>query len=175
MPAQHTPSPAEDPVKERAHFLELLRQFHNAMLVTHKSEDRLRARPMAVAKIEEDGRMWFLTDAESAKAHEIEKDTRVHIVCQNDRSAYLSLSGHAELVHDRAKVDDVWKEPYKVWFPGGKDDPHIALISVVPEDGEYWDNEGTNKFKYLFEAAKSYVTGHVPEVKEGEQHGRVPL
>ncbi len=76
-PAEHAPSE-----KERAHFLQLLHQFHTAMLVTHESEDRLRARPMAVAKIEDDGKLWFLTDAENAKAHEIERDTRVHIVCQ---------------------------------------------------------------------------------------------
>ncbi len=164
------------PVSEQqGHFRKLLQQFHTAMLVTHAGEDRLRARPMAVAEAEEDGRVWFLTHAESAKAHEIETDTRVHIVCQNDRSVYLSLSGHADLVHDRAKMDEVWKEPFKVWFPGGKDDPHLVLIAVRPEEGEFWDNEGTNKIKYLLGAVKAYATGTTPEIKEGEQHGHVPL
>ena len=175
MPAEHTPTPAAEPAAERAHFLKLLHEFHTAMLVTHIGEDRLRARPMAVAHIEENGRMWFFSDDHSAKAHEIETDTRVHIVCQHDRSAYLSLDGHAELVHDRAKVAELWKEPFQVWFPGGKDDPNIVLIGVTPEVGEYWDNEGQHKLKYLFESVKAYVTKTVPEVKEGEQHGRVDL
>ncbi len=167
----------QTPAQEREHFFKLLHQFHTAMLVTHVGEDRLRARPMAVAKAEDgdEGRVWFLTHAESAKAHEIDVDTRVHLVCQNDRSAYLSLSGHAELVHNRAKVEELWQEPFKVWFPGGKDDPHLVLIAVRPEEGEYWDNEGTNKMKYIFGAVKAYVTHSTPEIAEGEQHGRVPL
>ena len=175
MPAEHTQTPAAEPAAERAHFLSLLRQFHTAMLVTHVGGDQLRARPMAVAHVEDDGKVWFLSGDDTAKTHEIETDTRVHIVCQHDRSAYLSLDGLAELSHDRAKIAEVWQEPYKVWFPGGKDDPSIVLIGVTPVTGEYWDNEGQHKLKYLFEAVKAYVTKTVPEVKEGEQHGRVEL
>ncbi len=168
-------TPAQTPVQEREHLLKLLQQFHTAMLVTHAGADRLRARPMAVAKVEEDGRVWFLTDVDSAKAHEIETDTRVHLVCQHDRSAYLSLSGHADLVRDRVKVDEVWQAPFKVWFPGGKDDPKLVLIAVRPEEGEYWDNEGVNKLKYLFGALKAYATHTTPEIAEGRQHGQVSL
>jgi general stress protein 26 len=161
--------------EQREHFHKLLKQFSTAMLVTHAGLDRLRARPMAIAQVEDDCRVWFITGAESAKAHEIEADTRVHIICQNDRSAYLSLGGRAELVRDRAKVTELWREPFRVWFPGGKDDPNIELIVVRPEEGEFWDNEGFNKIKYLLESAKAYATGKTPEVVEGEQHGRVQL
>ena len=166
-----TPPPAE----QREHFHKLLKQFNTAMLVTHAGEGRLRARPMVVAQVEDDGRVWFITGAETAKTHEIEADTRVHIICQNDRSAYLSLSGRADLVRDRAKAAELWQEPFRVWFPGGKDDPNIELIVVRPEEGEFWDNEGFNKVKYLFESAKAHVSGKTPEVAEGEQHGRVRL
>ena len=161
--------------EQREHFHKLLKQFHTAMLVTHAGEGRLRARPMAIAQVEDDCRVWFITGAESAKTHEIEADTHVHVICQNDRSAYLSLSGRAELVRDRAKIGELWQEPFRVWFPEGKDDPNIELIAVRPEEGEFWDNEGFNKIKYLFESAKAYVTGQTPEVAEGEQHGVVQL
>ncbi len=145
------------------------------MLVTHAGDEHLRARPMAIAQVEEDCRIWFITGAETGKVHEIESDTRVHIVCQNDRSAYLSLSGRADLVRDRAKVAELWQEPFRVWFPKGKDDPNIELIAVRPDEGEFWDNEGFNKIQYLFETAKAYATGKTPEIEEGEQHGRVKL
>ena len=157
------------------HFRKLLKEFHTAMLVTHGSDEKLRARPMAIAQVEDDGRVWFITGAETAKTHEIEKDTRVHLVCQNDRSAYLSMSGRADLVRDRAKVAELWQEPFRVWFPGGKDDPNIELIAIRPEDGEFWDNEGFNKVSYLFETAKAYMKGTTPGIKEGDQHGRVKL
>jgi general stress protein 26 len=157
------------------HFHKLLSQFHTAMLVTHVENGQLRARPMAIARVDDDCRIWFITTAESAKSHEIEADTHVHIVCQKDRSAYLSLSGRAALVRDRSMIRDLWKEPFRVWFPEGKDDPSIELIVVNPQEGEFWDNEGLNKIKYLFSAAKAYVTGTTPAVEEGEQHGRVKL
>ena len=124
---------------------------------------------------DDDGGVWFITGAETAKTHEIEADTRVHIICQNDRSAYLSLSGRADLVRDRAKAAELWQAPFRVWVPGSKDDPNIELIVVRPEEGGFWDNEDFNKIKHLFESAKAQLSGKTPEVAEGEQHGRVRL
>ena len=130
---------------------------------------------MAFAQIEDSGRAWFITSIDTAKGHEIESDTRVHLVCQDDHSAYLSLSGRASLDRNRAKIEEVWKEPFKVWFPGGKDDPEIALIAVTLDEAEFWDNQGQNKIRYLFETTKAYFTGTTPATKEGDQHAFVKL
>jgi general stress protein 26 len=164
-----TPSPAE----ERQHFRDLLKNFKTAMLVTRGPDESLRARPMAVARVDADGGVWFITAADSAKVHEMEVDQNVHIVCQDDHSAYLSLGGRAELRTDAHLIDQLWQEPFRVWFPGGRDDPNIALIRVHPHQGEYWDSGGFLKIKYLFESARAYATGTTPEMEDGEQHGRV--
>ena len=87
------------------------------MLVTHSPEGHLRARPMAVARIEDDCSMWFITSPDSSKTLEIGTNANVLIVCQNDYRAYLSMSGQAAPVHDRAKISELWQEPFKVWFP----------------------------------------------------------
>jgi len=166
-----TASPAE----QREHIYKLLKGFRTAMLVTHGDEDHLRVRPMAIAQVEENGQVWFVTSSETAKAHEIEHDSRVHLVCQNDQSAYLSIGGRGRLVHDKAKLAQVWNEMMKVWFPEGQDDPTIALIAVTPEEGEFWDNGGVHKFKYLFESAKAYLTGTTPDLEEGKEHGMARL
>ena len=76
---------------------------------------------------------------------------------------------------DRAKIDEFWKEVYKVWFPKGKEDPELTLVAVEPSEGEYWDDEGFKRIKYLFEAAKAYATGTKPEIDEGEEHAKVRL
>src|SRR5438477_7370528 len=133
------------PENDTQKFYELLKDFKTAMLITHAGNDKLRARPMAIAQIEPNCRLWFLSGLETAKTHEIEADTHVHIVCQNDRTAYISLEGRATLVRNRAKVEELWNEAYRIWFPLGKDDPDICLISVAPGEGEYWDNEGFNQ------------------------------
>jgi general stress protein 26 len=160
---------------EAKKFHDLLVKFETAMLVTRSNERALRARPMAVAKVDDDCTIWFLSLHESGKVHEIEVDPHVAVTCQKDRDTYLSLSGRAELTRDRAQVEQVWNESYKVWFPGGKDDPDLLLIGVEPEEGEFWDQKGTNKLKYLFEAARAYATGTRPRIEEGDQHGKARL
>jgi len=161
------------PESQNEKFHEMLCDFNTAMLVTHISPQRMHARPMAIAKIEENCDLWFLSAEHTLKVDEVRADPRVLVICQKDRSNYLSLSGTALAVHDRTELDRLWSEPFKVWFPKGKDDPNICLIRVEVERGEYWDNSGINKARYLFEAVKSYVTGTTPKIVEGEQHGKV--
>jgi len=163
------------PAEQLEHFISLLRKFSTAMLVTHTGDHGFHARPMAFAEIEDDGRLWFITSADTAKVHEIEMDSQVHIIAQNSHSAFLSLSGRASIIADREKIADLWSEPFRVWFPEGKDDPHIELIAVRPERGEFWDSTGANRYKYLWEAAKAYFGGTTPDIDEGNMHGKVEL
>ncbi|HYR57386.1 MAG TPA: pyridoxamine 5'-phosphate oxidase family protein, partial [Chthoniobacteraceae bacterium] len=147
------------PSVQRDHFISLLKNFHTVMLVTLAGENQFHARPMAIARVEDDGRLWFITAAETAKVHEIEFDSHVFLTAQHGNSAFVSLTGRASLVADREKIAELWAERFRVWFPGGKDDPNIELITVRPERGEFWDSTGLNRCKYLWEAARAYVTG----------------
>ena len=102
-------------------------------------------------------------------------DSHAYLTAQDGDRAFLTLSGRASLIEDPEKVHEIWDERFKVWFPGGKDDPNIELISVQPESGEYWDTTGGKGVKYLWEAAKAYVSGTTPDIDEPDQHGRVRL
>lgn len=159
--------------KQTKHLRELMGSFSTAMLITRTAEDGLHARPMAVADLDDSLDLWFVS-GEGVKVDEIVHDTRAHVVCQKDHSAYLSLSGTARVIRDRNKVEDLWKEAFRVWFPDGKDDPNLILIQFVPEKAEYWDNTGFNKMAYLWKSAKAYVTGKQPEISE-EEHAVVTL
>jgi len=161
--------------EKREHFISLLRQFDTVMLVTLNSEHEFHGRPMAVAAVDPDGRIWFLTGKGTAKVHEIEMDSHAYLTAQDGDSAFLTLTGRASLIDDSEKVHELWQEGYKVWFPGGKDDPDIEVIAVRPEFGEYWDTTGGLRAKYYWEAAKAYVTGTTPDPGETGQHGRVKL
>src|SRR3954471_868765 len=124
------------------HLLEVIDNFDTAMLVTRTSDGALRSRPLAVADCREDGTIYFATSSDSGKVAELEDDPHVNVTLQNDRQ-YVSLTGRAEVVDDRALVDRLWSEHWKVWFPEGKDDPSLRLLAVHPEMAEYWDNAGT--------------------------------
>jgi len=160
---------------ETEKFFELLQGFKTAVLITHGRETHFRARPMAIARIEKNCDLWFITGRDSAKVHEIQEDTRVQVVCQDGRASCLSIAGLASLSHDRNMIQEAWQAEYKAWFPKGADDPNIVLIHVRGETGEYWDNTGVNRLAYAYQTVKAVVTGTVAEVQEGEQHGHVKL
>lgn len=158
----------------REKLMELLKSFRNAMLVT-QSGNKLHARPMALLKVEDNGDIWFISSIDSGKIEDIHTHPNVNVSLQDDRK-YLSISGRATVDRSRAKIDELWTEECKVWFPKGKDDLSIALIHVTPSEGEYWDNQGVQGIKYVIEAVKAYVTGTTPDIaKDKEVHGSVTM
>ena len=163
-------------MSQRDKIYEMLRGFDTVMLATATPEGRIEGRPMQIVDIDErTGNIWFLTGRETRKVHEISDNAQVALVCQDARSAWLSLSGIGMIVHEPSRVRELWREPFRVWFPDGPDDPELRLLVVEPQSAEYWDNRGSNKLEYLFEAAKAYVSGSTPKVSDGDQHGRLPL
>lgn len=102
----------------------------------------------------------------SPKVHEIQNNQQVNVVCQDGERICISLSGRAELVNDRRKLEEAWSESFKVWFPGGKDDPDIRLIFVRGDEAEYWDTHGSKGVRYIFSAVKSYAAGERPEIRK---------
>lgn len=159
----------------KAKVYEIVKSFSTAMMVTTGPGKNPESRPMHIAKAEEDGPIWFFTGQSSRVVQEIAQDSAVLLIFQNENSAYLSLRGKARIVKDRARTMELWKDLYKVWFPGGVDDPDLALLAVDPVNAEYWDNRGMNKLEYLFESAKAYVKGEQPEVSDADQHAKVKL
>ncbi len=141
-------------------FYERLKEFETGMLVTHAG-DAVHARPMSIADVEPDCDLWFITGQDTPKVHEIEANGHVEVICQNGDS-YLTISGTARLVKDRAKLDELWRESMRTWFPRGKEDPTLVLVALTAEEGDYWDHAGMSKLKYLASSqSASYGPRHV--------------
>ena len=160
-------------MNERQKVYEMLERFESAMLVTHNPDGILDARPMRVAEVEPAGSLWFMTSRASRKVDEIEKDRRVLLVYQDAGGEYLSIAGTARIVEDGLRTRRLWKEPYKIWFPEGPDDPDLVLLSVEPEVAEFWDVAGVNRLRYLFDAAKAFVTGDRAAIEDSDKHARL--
>mgnify|MGYP000406061396 CR=1 FL=1 len=158
----------------RENFVELCQNFNNAMLVTQADNGALAARPMMIAQVDNDGDMWFATDQHSGKVDDILSHPDVCVTLA-DGSDFASVSGKGEVIVDRQRILELWSEPWRTWFPDGPEDPRIALIRVHAATGEFWSNSGTNRAKYLFQAAKAYMSGKRPQVEGSEQHSRVKL
>jgi len=146
----------------------LIRSAKFAMLVTEDGP-HLRGRPMAASQTGFDGSLWFFTRASSHKVAEVGGDSRVCVTyAEPDRQDYVSFSGRASLVRDRAEIDSRWSELLKAWFPDGKDDPDIALLHVAVEQAEYWDSPNS-RIVQLYGYAKAALTGEPPKLGENRK------
>lgn len=118
------------------HFFTLLKKFDFTMMVTGSGESQ-RVRPMTIVQIDDTGTVWFVCSLD-AHTRALELDPRAMLVCQS-QSVYLVLNGTGRVVRDESKIDELWKDTFKVWFPQGRSSPDLALIAVAPISGEYWD------------------------------------
>ena len=158
----------------RERLTDLLDDFNTGMLVTRATNGDLRARPMAVSEECEDATLYFATSAESAKADEIHLNPEVCVTFQS-KTRYLSLSGRAELLNDRALIEKLWAPDWKIWFPEGKNDPELRVLKVDARRGEYWDLSGTGMLKFIWEAGKALVQGEEMSDLSEKEHAKVEL
>lgn len=80
---------------------------------------------------EEDWTVWFVTRRSSRKAADIRRCGRLSLGYQHhpDR-ACVALIGRAALIEDKEEIRSRWIEGWRLYFPGGPDDPDIVLVRV---------------------------------------------
>jgi general stress protein 26 len=161
----------QDDVKKLA---KLIKGIGIAMLTTRDDDGTLRARPMQTQDQAFDGTLWFFTQASSHKVLEIDREHQVNLsYAKPDENRYVSVSGTAALVRDRARIDELWSPVLKAWFPKGKDDPDVALLRVDVAKAEYWDASSPTIVK-LVGFAKAVLTGKEYRPGENEKLNNLP-
>ena len=139
---------------------EMIKDIDFCMMTTNDEDGDLHSRPMSVnGEVDPDGDLWFFTGASSHKVSEIAKLPKVNVsFADPENQHYVSISGTAQLVRDRDKIEELWKPEFKMWFPEGKDDPEIALLRINLEKAEYWDSPSST-IGYALNFLSSLVTG----------------
>jgi general stress protein 26 len=144
----------------------LVKASRIALLTTVNSDGQLVSRPLATQEVEFDGDLWFFTQDPSDKVSEIRAHGQVNAAFESGKG-YLSVAGTATIVHDRAKIDELWNTSVQGWFPDGKDDPTVALIKVHADSAEYWTTDDPKPL-VLLKVAKAAVTGGQPDIGENK-------
>jgi len=162
-----TPQRREDNLQK---LREMVKDIDFCMLTTVDENGDLHSRPMSVnGDIDPDGDLWFFTNASSHKVSEISKTPKVNVsFADPDNQQYVSISGKAQLVRDRDKIEELWKPEFKMWFPEGKDDPQIALLRVNLEKAEYWDSPSST-IGFVLNFVSSLVTGKEADYGENKK------
>lgn len=138
-------------------------------MLTTMDGGKLRSRPMSTQQAEFEGDLWFFTSDKTHKVDEIEADNRVNVsYSKPDDNVYVSVSGTAAMVKDRAKIEELWNPILKAWFPEGLDDPTLCLLKVSVEEAEYWDSSNSTLVQ-IAGFVKALVTGKAAQGGENEK------
>ncbi len=127
----------------------------------------LRSRPMGAFVRPQEGAVYFLSDARAHKDEEIREYPQVCLAfADTGGQKYVSVSGTAQVSNDRRKIKELWSLPAKAWWDS-PEDPNIRLITVRPQEAEFWDSPGTMA-SYIKMAAAA-VTGSRPDIGENRK------
>jgi len=143
----------------------LIKDIRFAMFTTRAPDGTLRSAPMTLQNkaIDEDDTLWFFMQRGNDAVAGLGEPAHVNVAFADpgdDR--YVSVSGLGRVVDDRAKATALWSKMSEAWFPGGVNDPDLALVRVRISHAHFWDVK-SNKLVQMFKMAKAAVTGKPPE------------
>lgn len=145
------------------HLWPLIKGIKFAMFTTQHGNGHLHSRPMTTQnKAMPDDKLWFFLSVKSGAAHELLRQPQVNIsYADTGQDIYVSVSGSAEVVDDKTQRQALWTKFTQAWFPGGIDDPDLAMVCVTVSHAHYW-NVKENKLTQLFVMAKAVYNGEKP-------------
>ena len=144
---------------------DLIKDIRIAMLTTVDEEGALRSRPMAAPQVAFDGMLWFFSGADAPKVEEAQQHQVNVSFADPEHQRYVSISGTATLVPDRQKMEALWSPWFRTWFPGGLNEPNLALLKVDVEEAEYWDAPSSTMVQ-LYGVVKATLTGKALQAGE---------
>ena len=157
----------EDKLKK---LREIVKAVDICMLTTVDENGDLHSRPMSNNReVEFDADLWFFTYGSSHKVDEVGRVPQVNASFADiGGQQYASLTGRAEVVRDRAKIEELWQPQLRAWFPEGVETPDIALLKVTVERAEYWDGS-QSIVAHALSFVSSLVTGEPAQLGENEK------
>lgn len=149
----------------------LVEDIDFTMLTTQDAQSRLVSRPMSTREMDDAGDIWFFTAEDTQKVDDVQRDHDVGLsYCDAKGMRYVSVAGRASVVHDRAKMEELWTPSLDIWFPDGLETPGIALLKVTPLDTEFWE-PAHGKLVMAAGMLKALVTRDTPD--DTMNHGRI--
>lgn len=151
---------------------ELVEDIDFTMLTTQDDKGQLVSRPMSTRQMDENGDIWFFTSEDTKKVDEAKADHDIGLsYCDAKGMRYVSVAGRASVVHDDAKMKELYTPSLDIWFEQGLDTPGIALLRVTPVETEFWE-PAHGKIVMAAGMLKSLFTKDTPD-DDIMNHGRI--
>lgn len=153
----------------------MIKDIKFAMFTTRHGNGHLHARPMTTQNkaLDDDDSLWFFMSKKGDPVDDLRAEPMVGVIYSDPSSdTYVSVSGTAAAVDNAAKKRELWNKVAEAWFPGGVDDPDLALVQVKIIHANYWDVKDS-KLVQLYAMAKAALGGGPP--KDLGEHGEVRM
>lgn len=108
---------------------------------------------------------YFLTRDDTDLAQAVARGDSQGLYVFQDKGGDLwaSVVGRLTISTDRSVIDRFWNPVVAAWYPDGKDDPHIRVLTFEPDDAQVWyQPEGPVRFGWAI--AKANATKTMPDV-----------
>jgi len=147
---------------------DLIKDIKFGMLTHRHSSGMMHSCPLTTQNrtLDENSILYFFISRKSETAAALLTDANVNVsYAHPGDDSYVSVSGKAAMVEDRAKTEELWSPVAKAWFPGGVTDPDLGLLEVSIHHAEYWDVK-ESKMVQLAKMATAAITGKQPHLGE---------
>lgn len=125
---------------------EKMRDIDIAVLTTRTADGALAGRPMSNNRdVEYDGDSHFFTLDDTGTVKDVRGDPNVSLSYAaksgvlHMKPFYITVSGTAELIQDKAALKEHWNKDLDRWFEQGVDTPGLTLVKVSASRLHYWD------------------------------------
>jgi general stress protein 26 len=126
------------PQELEAKFWKALKSDMTMMLGLDGVEDG-HARPMTAQVEGNHGPIWFFAGKDNALVQRLQDGNRaIATFTSKGHDLFATVHGSVRTDNDRAVIDRLWNRFVAAWYPGGKDDPNLALLRLDPEGAEIW-------------------------------------
>ena len=143
-------------VSEKRKVRQFIQRAGVAMLMTIDEQGGHAGRPMLPLLLDDDPHIYFLTHQSSRKVAQLAIQPRIGLTITGAH-CYVVVAGRANVLRDRAIIDQLWHPTYRAWFPRGKDDREAVALQVVVERINYWEPPRSRVVR-LGQAVWAFVT-----------------
>jgi general stress protein 26 len=124
-------------------FWKALESDRTMMLGIDGAEDG-HTRPMTAQAPDARTPIWFFTSKDNALVEKLSVQRRaIATFASKGHDLFATVHGSLRIDNDRAVIDKLWNRFVAAWYPGGKDDPKLALLRLDAQRAEIWLNESS--------------------------------
>ena len=119
-----------------------MRELDLCMMTTIGKDGMTASRPMSNnCDVDYDGRSFFFTWEDSKLVQDLKNNSHVNLSFSGKKNLFISVSGLADIVRNRRKMEKQWVPSLDQWFEQGLDTTNLVMIEVQARTIHLWQNE----------------------------------